>query len=68
MPNLVVARTFSKIHGLAGMRLGYAVGSPGRRSSALRAHASWDNTNAAALAAGLASLADEAHVARQRTL
>ena len=28
-PNLLVVRTFSKIHGLAGLRLGYGVGSPG---------------------------------------
>ena len=27
-PNLVMMRTFSKIYGMAGMRLGYAVGSP----------------------------------------
>ncbi|HHC09129.1 MAG TPA: histidinol-phosphate transaminase [Actinobacteria bacterium] len=27
-PNLVVTRTFSKIHGLAGLRIGYAVGTP----------------------------------------
>lgn len=27
-PNLIVLRTFSKIYGLAGLRLGYAVGSP----------------------------------------
>ena len=29
-PNLVVARTFSKIYGMAGLRLGYAVGSKER--------------------------------------
>jgi histidinol-phosphate aminotransferase len=27
-PNLLVARTFSKIYGLAGLRVGYGVGSP----------------------------------------
>ncbi len=27
-PNLIVTRTFSKAHGLAGLRVGYAVGSP----------------------------------------
>jgi histidinol-phosphate aminotransferase len=56
-PNVVVARTFSKIYGLAGMRLGYAVGSPEKIRS-LREFASWDNVNAAALSAALASLRD----------
>ncbi|MCA1854191.1 MAG: aminotransferase class I/II-fold pyridoxal phosphate-dependent enzyme, partial [Beggiatoa sp.] len=27
-PNLVVTRTFSKIHGLAGLRIGYAISHP----------------------------------------
>jgi histidinol-phosphate aminotransferase len=64
-PNLVVARTFSKIYGMAGMRLGYAVTSAAN-ADRLRAHASWSNANAAVLAAAQASLADEALVARQR--
>lgn len=64
-PNVVVARTFSKIHGLAGMRLGYAVASPDN-ARALREHQSWNDTNAGVLAAALASLQDEAHVADQR--
>jgi len=64
-PNVVVARTFSKIHGLAGMRLGYAVASR-ENARAMREHVSWNNTNGAVLAAALASLQDEAHVAAQR--
>jgi histidinol-phosphate aminotransferase len=66
-PDLVVARTFSKIYGLAGMRLGYGLGSKGR-IDALREHRLWSNTNAAVLEAALASLADAGHVARQRRL
>jgi histidinol-phosphate aminotransferase len=64
-PNVVVVRTFSKVHGLAGLRLGYAVASPGH-ARALRDHLSWDNANGPAVAAALASLADAAHVAGQR--
>jgi histidinol-phosphate aminotransferase len=64
-PNVVVARTFSKIYGMAGLRLGYAVASVAN-AEALRAHASWSNANAAVLAAAQASLADDELVARQR--
>jgi len=64
-PNVVVARTFSKIYGMAGMRLGYAVASKAN-AEALRAHAAWANANAAVLAAAQASLADAGLVARQR--
>jgi histidinol-phosphate aminotransferase len=66
-PNLVVARTFSKIYGMAGLRLGYALASEAN-AKALRDHASWSNANAAVLAAALASLGDEGLVARQRAL
>jgi histidinol-phosphate aminotransferase len=64
-PNLVVTRTFSKIYGMAGMRLGYALASVAN-AEALRAHAAWGNTNVAVLEAALASLADPEHAARQR--
>jgi len=67
-PNAVVARTFSKIYGLAGMRLGYAVASADK-IRALGEFASWDNVNAAALSAALASLEDPELVpSRRRTL
>jgi histidinol-phosphate aminotransferase len=64
-PNVVVARTFSKVYGMAGLRLGYAVASAGN-AEALRAHASWGNVNSAVLAAAQASLADLGLVERQR--
>jgi len=63
--NLLVVRTFSKVFGLAGMRLGYGVGSEAAVRS-LRQHAFASNTNAAVLSAALACLGDEAHVARTR--
>ncbi|MFN2387521.1 MAG: histidinol-phosphate transaminase [Thermoanaerobaculia bacterium] len=66
-PNVVVARTFSKIYGMAGLRLGYALASAAN-ARALNSHASWNNVNAAALAAGLASLADANVVPAQRRL
>ncbi|HEY1249536.1 MAG TPA: aminotransferase class I/II-fold pyridoxal phosphate-dependent enzyme [Thermoanaerobaculia bacterium] len=63
--NVVVARTFSKIYGMAGMRLGYAVASPAR-AQALQSHSSWNNTSQSGLAMGLAALADPDVVADQR--
>jgi len=58
-PGLIVARTFSKIFGMAGLRLGYAVAQPAMIEK-LAAQAAWDSVNAIALAAGSASLADTA--------
>jgi histidinol-phosphate aminotransferase len=63
--NVVVARTFSKVYGMAGMRLGYAVTSAAN-AAALRAQSAWGNANAAVLAAAVASLEDAALVPRQR--
>jgi histidinol-phosphate aminotransferase len=59
-PNVIVARTFSKIHGMAGMRLGYAVGAK-EPMDRLRAELLKDNGNAAVLQAALVSLADDDH-------
>ena len=56
-PNLIVARTFSKIYGMAGMRLGYALASAAN-AEALRAQAAWSNVNVAVAEAALACLAD----------
>lgn len=64
-PNIVVLRTFSKIHGLAGLRVGYGVASPGIISSLERVRQPF-NVNSLALAAAEAALSDEAFVARAR--
>ena len=64
-PNVVVARTFSKIYGMAGLRLGYAVGSV-EKIAALANFASFSNANATVLSAALASLAEPDLVPRQR--
>ena len=63
--NVVVARTFSKIYGMAGMRLGYGVASPAN-AALMETHTCWDNTSQSALAMGLAGLADPNVVAEQR--
>jgi len=60
-PRVVVARTFSKIHGMAGMRLGYGIAHPDLVKHLLP-YAPGTNTNALALAAGTASLDDEVHL------
>ena len=65
--NVVVARTFSKIYGMAGMRLGYGVATAAN-AAAMERCASWDNTSQAALRMGIASLADAEVVPRQRRL
>jgi len=56
-PNVLVMRTFSKVYGMAGMRLGYAVAHP-ESARALNAFAAGPNTNHLALVAGLAALGD----------
>ncbi|MCL6481621.1 MAG: histidinol-phosphate transaminase [Firmicutes bacterium] len=67
VPNLVIVRTFSKIYGMAGMRLGYAVAAR-EHIAALRRHRLFNNANAAVLQAALASLEDTKHVERHRKL
>jgi histidinol-phosphate aminotransferase len=64
-PNVVLLRTFAKIHGLAGLRLGYAFGHPDIMGYLERARPTF-NVNALAQAAGLAALGDAEHVARSR--
>ena len=63
--NVVVARTFSKIYGMAGMRLGYAVASRAN-ASVMQKNASWNNTSQSALAMGIAGLADASVVPEER--
>ena len=54
---VIVSRTFSKIYGLAGLRLGYAVASPAMAES-LRRYATVININALVSAAAMAGLRD----------
>jgi histidinol-phosphate aminotransferase len=63
-PNLVITRTFSKIYGLAGLRLGYGVMRPEVLEPLLRARDPF-SINLPAVAAGLGALEDRDH--RERT-
>ena len=57
-PNVVVSRTFSKIHAMAGLRLGYALAQPATIQR-LRLFACGQNANELALVAGRVSLGDD---------
>ncbi|KGP62390.1 histidinol-phosphate aminotransferase [Legionella norrlandica] len=57
-PNLVVTRTFSKIYGMAGLRLGYAIGNPNIISILQRVQLPF-TVNQIALAAAYACVDDE---------
>jgi len=65
LPNLLVARTFSKIYGMAGLRCGYGVAQPALLAR-LRAQQAWDSSNLMALVAATASLVDQAYVEASR--
>jgi histidinol-phosphate aminotransferase len=60
--NVVMTRTFSKIYGLAALRLGWMV-SPAHIADAVNRIRGPFNVNAPAIEAGVAAIADDAHVA-----
>lgn len=66
-PNLVVTRTFSKIYGLAGLRIGYAMASAEVADLMNRVRQPF-NCNNLAIAAAAAALDDAAFVARSYAL
>jgi histidinol-phosphate aminotransferase len=66
-PNLIVARTFSKIYGMAGLRCGYCVAQR-QTIERMRPHQMWDSVNILALAAAIASLDDPDQVPNGRHL
>jgi histidinol-phosphate aminotransferase len=61
-PNVVMCRTFSKIYGLAALRIGWLVG-PAHVVDALNRIRGPFNVNSAAIAAGAAAMRDDAHIA-----
>jgi histidinol-phosphate aminotransferase len=63
LPNVVAFHSLSKIHGLAALRLGFAVGHPTILDRLRRVTGPYD-INMLAVVAGKAALADPAHVKR----
>ena len=61
--NLLVLRTFSKVHGLAGIRLGYGMGHPELIECLQRIRSPF-NASSLAQVAGMAALDDHEHVAK----
>jgi histidinol-phosphate aminotransferase len=64
---VIVLRTFSKIYGLAGLRIGYGIGKSKLIQFMERIRPPF-NTNSLAQIAALASLSDETHLKRSRRL
>ena len=65
--NAIVLRTFSKIYGLAGLRIGYGVTTADIAGYLNRVRPPF-NANSLAQRAALAALGDEEHVAKSRTM
>lgn len=66
-PNLIVTRTFSKVYGLAGLRVGYAAAAPEVADLMNRVRQPF-NVNNLALAAAIAALDDHAFLAESYQL
>lgn len=64
-PNLLILHTFSKIYGLAGLRVGYAMGQPGLIADIAKVRQPF-NVNLPAQAAAVAALTDHDFVAASR--
>ena len=66
-PNLVITRTFSKIYGLAGLRVGYALSHPSLAELLNRVRQPF-NVNSIAQAAAIAAVGDGEFVSRSREI
>lgn len=62
-PNLIILHTFSKIYGIAGLRIGYAIAHP-NIIQALMQHRTPFSVNSLAMAAALAALDDSEYIAQ----
>jgi len=65
LPGVFVTRSFSKAHGMAGLRLGYSIGQPATLQAISRAW-SLGSVNTLSAAAGAASLRDAKHIEEER--
>jgi histidinol-phosphate aminotransferase len=65
LPGVFITRSYSKAHGMAGLRLGYAIGQPETLKAITQAW-SLGSVNTLTAAAGIASLRDTAHIAEER--
>ncbi|HMJ84051.1 MAG TPA: aminotransferase class I/II-fold pyridoxal phosphate-dependent enzyme [Vicinamibacterales bacterium] len=65
LSGVLVSRSFSKAHGMAGLRLGYAIGQPETMKTIASA---WNlgSVNTLTAAAGIASLRDPKHIEEER--
>ena len=64
VPNMIVLRTFSKLHGLAGLRIGYAIAPPALAQRLAALSLTWPNTTG--LSAAIASFNDHAFLKTTR--
>jgi len=65
LPGVFITRSFSKAHGMAGLRLGYAIGQP-ETVKAISSAWSLGSVNTLSAAAGIASLRDPKHIEEER--
>jgi histidinol-phosphate aminotransferase len=66
-PNVLVSRTFSKVYGMAGLRVGYGIGNP-ETLDRLRRERFGNSVNVLGAAAAIAALADSGVVDSERRL
>jgi histidinol-phosphate aminotransferase len=64
-PRVVMARTFSKVFGMAGLRVGYAIGQPATLAK-MSSFQLGSNVSQLSLAAAIAALRDTEHVVREQ--
>lgn len=64
--NVVIARTFSKVHGMAGLRVGYAVGLPDTLAEIKKVYRSNMGMNITALQGAITSIQDGEFIEKSR--